>query len=121
QILESALDPRADVEPRDVARQDGGSAGTLRERRGQVADRGGPQARRPKGDQRAPGDRPRRLAGEVSGTEQVHHQLAAVRRDERRAQDPGLDQPRPGGRIALTYEGPAGPNDREGEWFDDGH
>jgi hypothetical protein len=55
------------------------------------------------------------------GTEQVHHKLAAVRRDERRAQDPGLDQPRPGGRIALTDQGPAGPDDREGEWFDDGH
>ena len=51
----------------------------------------------------------------------VHDQLAAVRRDERRAQDPGLDQPRPGGRIALTDERPAGPDDGEGEWFDDGH
>src|SRR5207244_12704756 len=121
QILQAPLDPGGDVEPRDVARQDGGAACALRERRGQLADRGGSKARRTKRQQRAACERSRGLAGDVAWAEQIHDELATIRRDERRAEDPALDEPRPGASLALPDERPAGPHDREGEWLAGGH
>src|SRR5207244_461382 len=63
----------------------------------------------------------RGLAGDVPRPEQVYDELATIRRDKRRAEDAALDEPRPGTRLALPDERPAGPHDREGEWFDHGH